>query len=51
MADYVLAPLVIRLHEEANDQEFRRRVLDLIDDMLRVGFMGMSDGLREQYDR
>ena len=51
MADYVLAPLVIRLHEEANDQEFRHRVLDLIDDMLRVGFMGMSGGLREQYDR
>ena len=51
MADYRLAPLVIRLHEEAHDQEFRRRVLDLIDDMLHVGFMGMSDGLREQYDR
>ena len=49
-AAYRLAPLIIRLHEETEDREFRGRVLDVIDDMLRVGFMRMSDEL-ERYDR
>ena len=49
-AAYRLAPLIIRLHEETQDREFRGRVLDVIDDMLRVGFMRMSAEL-EQYDR
>ncbi len=46
-----LAPLVIRLHEETDDPELRRRVLDVIDEMLRAGFMGMGDRLEEQYAR
>ena len=50
-AAYNLAPLVIRLHEETNDHALRRRVLDVIDEMLWVGFMGMSDQLGQQYDR
>ena len=50
-AAYNLAPLVIRLHEETNDHGLRRRVLDVIDEMLWVGFMGMSDRLGQQYDR
>ena len=50
-AAYDLAPLVMRLHEETDDPELRRRVLDVIDDMLRFGFMGMSDRLGQQYDR
>ena len=50
-AAYELGPLVMRLHEETDDPDLRRRVLDVIDDMLRFGFMGMSDRLGEQYDR
>ena len=50
-AAYNLAPLVIRLHEETNDHGLRRRLLDVIDEMLWVGFMGMSDQLGQQYDR
>ena len=50
-AAYDLAPLVMRLHEETDDSDLRRRVLDVIDDMLRLGFMGMSDRLGEKYDR
>ena len=50
-AAHRLAPLIMRLHEETDDPELRRRVLDVIDDMLRVGFMGMSDRLGQQYDR
>ena len=49
-AAYRLAPLIIRLHEETEDRVFRGRVLDVIDDMLRVGFMRMGDEL-ERYDR
>lgn len=50
-AGYDLASLVIRLHEETDDSELRRRVLDAIDKMLRAGFMGMRDRVGEQYDR
>ena len=50
-AAYNLAPLVMRLHEETNDHGLRWRVLDVIDDMLRAGFIGMSDRLGQQYDR
>ena len=50
-AAYNLAPLVIRLHEETNDHGLRQRVLDVIDELLLVGFMGMSDQLGQQYDR
>ena len=50
-AAYDLAPLVMRLHEETDDHGLRRRVLDVIDEMLLVGFMGMSDQLGQQYDR
>ena len=48
---HALAPLVLRLHEETDDPELRRRVLDVIDDMLRAGFMGMADRIEEQYAR
>ena len=47
----MLTPLIIRLHEETEDSELRRRVLDVIDDMLRVGFMGMNDQLEKHYAR
>ena len=46
-----LRPPLMRLHEETNDHGLRRRVLDVIDDMLRAGFIGMSDRLGQQYDR
>ena len=41
----------MRLHEETDDPGLRTRVLDVIEDMLRLGFMGMSDRLGQQYDR
>ena len=40
MTDLETAPLIVRLHEETNDPELRKRVLDAIDDMLRVGLSG-----------
>ena len=50
-AAYQIAPLIIRLHEETEDPELRLRVLDVIDDMLRAGFMGMNDQLEKHYAR
>ena len=50
-AAYDLAPLVMRLHEETDDPDLRRRVLDVIDDMLGFGFLGMNDRLGQEYDR
>ena len=46
-----LAPLIIRLHEETKDPELRRRVLDVIDDMLWGGILGMSNQLEQRYAR
>ena len=46
-----LVPLIIRLHEETEDPELRRRVLDVIDDMLWGGILGMSNQLEQQYAR
>ena len=48
---HVLAPLMIRLHEETDDPEFRKRVLDVIDNMVRTGFIGIDERLGQQYDR
>ncbi len=50
-AGHDLGPLIMQLHDETEDPDLRRRVLDVIDDMLRSGFMGMSDRLGERYDR
>ncbi|MYD91348.1 MAG: ATP-binding protein [Caldilineaceae bacterium SB0662_bin_9] len=47
----MLTPLIIRLHEETEDPELRRRVLNVIDTMLRVGFIGMNDQLEKHYAR
>ena len=47
----MLTPLIIRLHEETEDPELRRRVLDVIDTMLQMGFMGMNDQLEQRYAR
>ena len=48
-----LSPLVLRLHEKTDDTdtELRRRVLDVIDKMLRLGFMGIDKGLEERHAR
>ena len=40
-----LVPLTLRLHEQTRDADLRRRVLDVIDEMLRVGFMEVSEHL------
>ena len=47
----MLTPLIIRLHEETEEPELRRRVLDVIDDMLWMRFIGMNDQLERQYAR
>ena len=47
----MLTPLIIRLHEETEEPELRLRVLDVIDDMLWMRFMGMNDQLERQYTR
>ena len=47
----ILTPLIIRLHEETEDPELRRRVLDVIDSMLQVGFRGMNAQLEKHYTR
>jgi len=46
-----LAPLIIRLHEETEDPELRRRVLSVIDDMLWGGILDVSNQLEQQYER
>ena len=48
---YTLAPLMVRLHEETGDPEFQERILDVIDDMVRAGFMGIDESLHKQHDR
>ena len=46
-----LAPLMVRLHEESSDPALRKRILDVIDDMVRAGFYGIDEQLTKQYDR
>ena len=46
-----LAALMVRLHEQTNDPVLRQRVLNTIDEMIRAGFYGIDEQLRQQYDR
>jgi hypothetical protein len=46
-----LAVLMVRLHEQTNDPVLRQRVLNTIDEMIRAGFYGIDEQLRQQYDR
>ena len=46
-----LAALMVRLHEQSHDPVLRKRVLTIIDQMIRSGFYGIDEHLREQYDR
>ena len=50
-AVYMLAPVLVRLHEQTGDPLLRERVLNVIDDMVRAGFWGIDEQLRQQYDR
>ena len=52
----MLMPLIIRLHEQTLHEETEKPkllqcVLDVIDDMLWMRFMGMNDQLERQYTR
>ncbi len=47
----MLAPLLVRLHEQTSDPLLRERILNVIDDMLRVGFWGIDEQIRQQFDR
>ena len=42
---------MVRLHEQTNDLVLRERVLNTIDEMIRSGFYGIDEQLRQQYDR
>ena len=46
-----LAALMVRLHEQTNDPVLQERVLTIIDQMIRSGFYGIDEQLREEYDR
>ena len=46
-----LAVLMVRLHEQTNDPMVRERVLNTMDEMIRAGFYGIDEQLRNQYDR
>ena len=46
-----LAVLMVRLHEQTNDPIVRERVLNTMDEMIRTGFYGIDEQLRNQYDR
>ena len=46
-----LSPLMVRLHEESSDPLLRKRILDVIDSMVRAGFYGINEQLTKQYDR
>ncbi len=46
-----LSHLMVRLYEETSNDELRARVLEAIDTMVRAGFIGIDERLREQFDR
>ena len=50
-AAYRLAPLMVRLYNQTDDREFRERVLNAIDEMVRAGFIGIDEQLEQHYDR
>ena len=50
-APYRLAPLMVRLYNQTDDREFRERVLNAIDEMVRAGFIGIDEQLEQHYDR
>ena len=42
---------MIRLYEESDDPQFRESILDVIDRMVRVNVIGVSDNLVSKFDR
>ena len=48
---YGLSKLLVRLHEETSDPTLRKRILDVIDGMLRAGFLGIDERLKERFER
>ncbi len=46
-----LSKLLVRVHEETSDPKLRKRILDAIDAMVRAGFYGLDDQLKQQFDR
>ena len=48
---YGFSKLMVRLHEETSDPALRKRILDVIDGMVRAGFLGIDDRLRERFER
>lgn len=50
-AAYHLAPLLLRLHGQTSDSVLKERILNVIDDMIRAGFWGADEQLKQQFDR
>ena len=48
---YGFSKLMVRLHEETSDPALRKRILDVIDGMVRAGFLGIHDRLSERFER
>ena len=48
---YGFSQLLVRLHEETSAPTLRKRILDVIDGMLRAGFLGIDERLRERFER
>ena len=48
---YGFSKLMVRLHEETSDPALRKRILDVVDGMVRAGFLGIDDRLRERFER
>ena len=46
-----LSQLMVRHYDETNDNELRKRVLDVIDDMVRAEFIGIDERLSDRFDR
>ncbi len=48
---YGFSKLMVRLHKETNEPADRKRILNVIDGMVRAGFLGIDDRLRERFER
>ena len=42
---------MVRLYEETNDDTLRTRALNMIDDMVQAGFIGIDARLNDRFDR
>ena len=48
---YELPNLAIRMHEETRDPKLRTRILDTIDEMMKMGVRGMTNDIKRRFER